>query len=472
MEALPNELLCEIVRHVDKPLAPCAAVSNRMRHAVERQTFQKLRMHLLDLTRFDMLFLGSNSYRQVYLRRLEFMPPVPDQSRRTAYDVYASPIPMMLQKWTLGVNLEVVVLPHKGGCYVCSQSYRFMPRAWPVLQMTKVSYAVTHVFRFSGRIPWELQPGRPACANLTDLTLEYFDPTWGLGDSSKHMAVRRRRRRDFAHLLRSLHGRLPCLRHLALKRVVGFGPSIPSSVLPLLGMSDVEPDYTDEDGTDALNSAVRTLAQPTVRRLWLTDWVLSPDLFINPLAQDPYDAADRWRELREFSIRADIVGADGQWYLAGERNPEPPDADGPEEPGSEGEIPTDEEASDWGEDSEGESEWVDQTRGPWRREIMPETVMPIFALLIRGMTRRMPLVLGGLLLFQDLVYPEQSFYLCLCEGTGPFPVILRPRETDNRERPGESMWYFGGRLTVAYPGPNFLRRRLREWRWDGRQRRP
>lgn len=302
------------------------------------------------------------------------------------------------------------------------------------------------------------------------------------GPVRKLTAARKRYRRDFASTLRSITGKLPHLQKLVLKRVFkqrdyrlfeqgGFK----------IYFHDTAPIYTEKGETDALNSAVRELAQPTVRCLELVNWVVSPDLFVNTQNETPNDPADRWRELRQFVIRADTVGPDADWYLKGGKNGEDDDEDADPNDNENDDANDNEGGNVEDEDSDDDindlliimpplPELNNEIRGSWRKEVDPEAVTPLFDALTDALRLRMPCFERGCLSFRDILHETQAFHLCLIGAGQVYPCRLC-YEGSGIEYPAIcNKWSMGQGTGTEWPVECQPTEKLEDWRWDGWRR--
>ncbi|KAK8037860.1 hypothetical protein PG991_001206 [Apiospora marii] len=144
-----------------------------------------------------------------------------------------------------------------------------------------------------------------AMPQLETLYFFCYDPAIG-----RHQA-RLAQRDALARALNSLCGKLPRLKDLEIHRIEYHSVSNHSLACQRL---------VDAEGIDLVCEAVRKLAQPTVEKLCLSNWLISADLFLDK--RDP-SAVKTWPRLEDLDVSSSVMAPNGKWYVTGQPSDEP-----------------------------------------------------------------------------------------------------------------------------------------------------
>ncbi|KAH8901681.1 hypothetical protein GQ53DRAFT_740457 [Thozetella sp. PMI_491] len=316
--------------------SPYAAISQRWQRAVEQHTFSTIRLQSKDLAAFQTLF--SDLRRRALLRQLHFtvMLPTHGDSQHghaenvAAFEAAISALFAMLAEWEtqegendvanisnleLRLGAEWDIDKSEGpvdfdfDVTKSSASRRYLTAEGVELPAVR-RISAFQTFALAGRTlhPTATCKILAALPHLEKLDLEFLDPV------PKRRELRRSLRIALGTGLERLQ--LPKLMSLRLSR-----EEMASVNNHSFDCGDLE-----QDGIDALNAAVRKLAQSSpLTHLDLSDCLVSTDLFQHRSSPGGSNSSI-WSTLQEFHINGGIVSPSGAWYYtgdAGASQPEP-----------------------------------------------------------------------------------------------------------------------------------------------------
>ncbi|KAK8037859.1 hypothetical protein PG991_001205 [Apiospora marii] len=368
MDKLSPEILSLVVDHLDTDRLSCyATISRAWQHEVERRCFRNVELTVENMSAFPGIF-ARLPHRRSYLRRITLalqMERLDDETVShfvTEHMVFRRCLTSLLatlKQWeededtTTGsptrANLELRIQPSSGRTWDAEDQWdsplhdprlsylledpvtaRILKNpveamaldVWLRVEHLTLSLmdgplpTIRRVQSLSveggkvgpSTVPWILLSSASceiaaAFPSLESFRFEYRD---GFRDRYDEQVVLR------SHLvsgLELLHGQLPSLKRLEIKRIS------PDCVLN----HDYYPDHLDDHGIDLVSQAIRRLAQPTVQELVLDNFFLSRDLLCNRhgSTDEKEEDDDIWRALRRLDVGAQLVAPDGEWYTTG-----------------------------------------------------------------------------------------------------------------------------------------------------------